>query len=141
MILISHRGNLSGPLKEEENKPEYIIHALNKGFDVEIDVFFVNGNFFLGHDKPKYKVKKDFLLNSKIWCHSKNIEALDNLKKIDAHYFWHQNDDVTITSKGFFWTYPGKKLTHNSICVLPEWNNEKKFDCIGICSDFITDYC
>jgi hypothetical protein len=29
-------------------------------------------------------------------------------------------DDYTITSKGYFWTYPGKKISKNSIIVLPE---------------------
>ena len=32
----------------------------------------------------------------------KNIDALLALSKIDCKYFWHQNDDVTITSNGFF---------------------------------------
>jgi len=38
MYYISHRGNLSGSQPEFENKPAYIVEALNKGFDVEIDV-------------------------------------------------------------------------------------------------------
>ena len=62
------------------------------------------------------------------------------LKKINAHYFWHQKDDITLTSKGYFWTFPGKKLTKNSICVLPEWNSLRKFNCAGVCSDFISKY-
>ena len=39
MILISHRGNIFGPNKKDENKIEYVENALNLGFDVEIDVF------------------------------------------------------------------------------------------------------
>ena len=35
MILISHRGNLSGKNEELENSPEYIMNALNYGFNVE----------------------------------------------------------------------------------------------------------
>ncbi len=140
MIFISHRGNLNGPNKTEENQPSYISAAIDKGFHVEADVFFENNNFFLGHDKPLYQIKPSFLENEKIWCHAKNIEALVMLKKYKTHYFWHQNDDVTITSKGYFWTYPGKDLTSNSICVLPEWNNINKFNCAGICSDHIMDY-
>ena len=140
MIFISHRGNLKGPNKEEENNPSYITTAINKGFHVEADVFFINDNFFLGHDKPLYQIKANFLENEKIWCHAKNIEALMMLRKYQTHFFWHQNDDVTITSKGYFWTYPGKVLTSNSICVLPEWDKIDKFNCAGICSDYIMDY-
>ena len=63
MIFISHRGNLKGPNKEEENNPSYITTAINKGFHVEADVFFINDNFFLGHDKPLYQIKANFLEN------------------------------------------------------------------------------
>ena len=34
--------------------------------------------------------------------------------------FEHQEDDVTLTSEGYIWTYPNKQLTDNSIAVLPE---------------------
>ena len=46
MFFISHRGNLKGPNKDEENKIEYIDKALKKNFDVEIDLWFVKKNFF-----------------------------------------------------------------------------------------------
>lgn len=140
MILISHRGNLNGPNKELENNPRYIKEALLKGFDVEIDVYLHKNKLYLGHDEPQYKIEESFLLNKKIWCHAKNIESLVLLKKIQAIYFWHQEDDYTITSNGYFWTYPGKKLVKNSICVLPERFDYKKINCAGICSDFIERY-
>jgi hypothetical protein len=60
-----------------------------------------------------------------------------------SKYFWHQNDDITLTSNGYLWTYPGKKLTDKSIVVLPEFNFYNKKDlkkCYGICSDFILNY-
>ena len=40
MILISHRGNLEGKQPEQENNPLYIYNALNKGYEVEIDVWY-----------------------------------------------------------------------------------------------------
>ena len=60
MFYISHRGNIFGPNKIEENKIEYINHAVKLGFDVEIDVWFYKNNYYLGHDEPLYKVKKIF---------------------------------------------------------------------------------
>ena len=52
MKFISHRGNLNGPIEEYENHPEYILEALKKGFNVEIDVRVKNDTFYLGHDFP-----------------------------------------------------------------------------------------
>lgn len=143
MLFISHRGNLDGPNKKDENKIEYIKEALNQKFDVEIDLWFVNENFFLGHDKPQYKVDKNFLKNKKFWIHAKNLDCFYELNKSNLNYFWHENDKVIFTSKGFFWNFPGTKLNkQKSIYVLPE--NQKKFDrslgYVGICSDYINKY-
>jgi len=140
MIYISHRGNISGPNEKFENKIDYIQNALDKGYDVEVDVRFENDSFFLGHDYNQVEVNKNFLLNKKIWCHAKTKDALSALEKIKAHHFWHQEDDYTITSKGFIWTYPGKSLLTSSICVLPEIANYKEINCLGICSDYIERY-
>jgi hypothetical protein len=143
MILIAHRGNIEGPNPNLENKPDYINLALNRYFDVEIDVWYLNKKFYLGHDEPKYRIDSNYLINPKIWCHAKNIEGLHALLNIGAHCFWHQSDDVVLTSKNYIWTYPGKKLTKNSICVIPEitqynLNDIKK--CAGICTDYPERY-
>ena len=37
MRLIAHRGNINGRNKKRENEIEYILEALNLGYDVEID--------------------------------------------------------------------------------------------------------
>ena len=140
MILISHRGNINGINKKYENNPTYIQSAINKGYNVEIDVWYKNA-FFLGHDRPQFKVSQKFLENKKFWCHAKNLEALEKLQKLKTKYFWHQEDDYTLTSNGYIWTYPSKKLSKKSICVLPELNKKKLPKLIsGICSDFIERY-
>jgi hypothetical protein len=38
--LISHRGNLLGLDKENENNPNYILNSINLGYEVEVDVWF-----------------------------------------------------------------------------------------------------
>ena len=58
------------------------------------------------------------------------------------NYFWHQEDDFTLTSKQFIWSYPGKPYTSRSIIVMPEqsnlsWESLKVTNCHGICSDYI----
>lgn len=145
MILISHRGNVTGEIKSRENSPEYINEALLLGYDVEIDVWLVNGSWYLGHDKPEHEIKYEYLKNSAFWCHAKNVDALSAMSKDpEIHCFWHQEDDVTLTSRNYLWTYPGKLHGHNSICVMPERNliSPAMIDdsCVGICSDIISDY-
>ena len=143
LILIAHRGNTAGPNEDLENSPPYLEKALSKGFHVEVDVWIKEGHFFLGHDRPRYPIDSDFLTRPKVWCHAKNLTALSSLLDLGAHCFWHQSDDGTLTSRGYIWTYPGKKLTDKSICVLPERISplgEHPGACMGICSDWIKDY-
>jgi hypothetical protein len=144
MILISHRGNINGK-SEYENGQKYCEKAIQAGYNVEIDVHWYDGIFWTGHDKPQYRVDPEFFKRKDVWCHAKDIKALRELQKINAHCFWHQEDDVTLTSKGYIWTYPGKPLTDNSIAVLPENNNDNVLTMLpkkllGICSDYIQKY-
>lgn len=146
MIYISHRGNLRGKNLEKENSIDAINIALNKGFDVEIDVWYDNG-FWLGHDEPIYKTDSVFLENIKFWCHAKNLLALLKLSKINTRYFWHENDKYTLTSDNIIWSYPGQILNEMTICVLPELSSKNiranNLDdlrkCYGVCSDYIED--
>jgi hypothetical protein len=140
---ISHRGNLDGRVINVENSPDYISNALSKGYEVEIDVWFVSDSFYLGHDEPLYLISEDFLENEKLWCHAKNEEAFHKmLENSKIHCFWHQTDDYTLTSKGISWVFPGKKVNQNSIWVLPEHTTYKNImiNCLGICSDYISKY-
>jgi len=141
MIYISHRGNLSGPDKTIENLPEQIKKVLQSGYHCEIDVWKINNNFYLGHDEPQYQVDKKFLKTRNLWCHAKNIDALFELKKLNTNCFFHNTDDVTLTSKGYLWTYPGQQLTIDSIAVLPErvFNYNTQI-AKGICTDYIYLY-
>lgn len=140
MILISHRGNISGPNPEQENVPDYILQALGNGFDVEVDVWYKEQRWFLGHDRPEHLIDAQFLENEKIWCHAKNLDALYCLSQLRVTYFWHENDAATLTSNGYIWTYPGKKLTPLSISVLPEQSNIWSEEIAGVCSDYIERY-
>ena len=140
MKLIAHRGNISGP-SEYENHPNYIEETLELGYDCEVDVWYRNGEYWLGHDEPVYDIGKSFLRNNKLWCHAKNLEALDMMLKDDIHCFWHQKDDVTLTSKNYICTYPKKRLLKGAACVMPELGYEGNIkECFAICSDYIKDY-
>jgi hypothetical protein len=140
---ISHRGNLNGKKEELENDPKYIDVALQLGFDVEIDIWVIDDVLFLGHDKPQYKINQEWL-NSRykhLWIHCKNIKSMEWFNtNNNFNYFWHQEDEMTLTSKNFIWVYPGKQPVKNSISVMPEINNDNVLSCIGVCSDFIEKY-
>lgn len=146
MKLISHRGNIDGIKRQFENKPDYIIMSIKSGYDVEVDIRYIDNGWYLGHDKPDYKVNFDFICNDKLWLHCKNIESFYNLvnmwdDNIRLNYFWHQNDNFTLTSNGYIWTYPGNRLTNKSICVLPELVKDQDLSiCYAVCSDYIIKY-
>lgn len=146
MILISHRGNLIGPDPKRENSISYIQEALDKGYNVEIDIWVENNKLWLGHDLPQYFVNKMWLvLNKKqLWIHCKNIEAINYFSDISLlkvfNYFWHENDTLTLTSKNYIWAYPGKQPIKNSIAIMPEINNDDISQCLGVCSNYIQNY-
>jgi hypothetical protein len=141
MKLISHRGNINGPDLEKENTIEQIFIAIGKGFDVEVDVWVIDGLIFFGHDYPKYLID-DFIIKkikNSAWFHCKNLEAL--LFFAISHepyvFFWHQKDDFTLTSNGYIWTYPNKDINSKSIIVDLDLNY--KYNNIvpyGICTDY-----
>lgn len=139
MIIISHRGNIDGPNKDFENNPIYIEKCNKMGFDVEVDVWLKNNKFYLGHDEPQYEINFEFLKNSNLWCHAKNKDALRSMvKEKEINCFWHQNDDYTLTSKGFIWVYPSIELINNSVAVMPEIASYEIDDlkkCYAICTD------
>ena len=140
MFFISHRGNLNGPDARYENSIEYINHALESGFHVEVDVHYYKNNFYLGHDEPAFLTSLEFLENKKALVSCQEYGYNGAFYKTKCHYFWHETDAVTITNQGYYWTYPGNKLFENSICVLPERSDYKNFFCKGICSDYILKY-
>lgn len=144
MILISHRGNTNGRFENHENEPTYIDMALKKGFDVEVDVWYKDKMLWLGHDKPEYGGVNQFIKDrvDKLWIHCKNIEAIEFFKTCvwGVHYFWHENDTITLTSRGFIWAYPNKQPIKHSIAVMPELFNDNTNECVGICSDYIEKY-
>ena len=127
MIYISHRGNLKGRNVERENEPEYIDEAIKAGFDVEIDMWWVDGRVYLGHDNPQYEVDNEWLVDraDKLWVHCKNVELLNWIRSTILHYFWHEEDTLTLTSKQYVWVYPGKQPIIGSIAVMPEIHNDK----------------
>ena len=141
MYLISHRGNLSGIEKNNENNPDYINQAISRGYDVEVDVRYESGQFFLGHDFNQYPIEFAWLEENseKLWIHCKDFFALNHLMNItsDLNYFWHESDKVIFTSKGYIWTYPNSNFYSNKSVNVDLGKHIKKQNCYGVCSDYV----
>ena len=131
-----------GRIPNNENHPNYIDEAINAGFDVEVDMWWVDGRVYLGHDGPQYEVDDNWLSErvDKLWVHCKNVELLNWIRSTSLHWFWHEEDTVTLTSKQYMWAYPGKQPIIGSIAVMPEIHNENISKCVGVCSDYINNY-
>lgn len=143
MKLISHRGNIYRSIPERENTPEYIQEALDLGYEVEVDVWLEeDGDLYLGHDYGKHRIDISYLINDKLWVHAKTIDTLHHLlQNRFIHCFFHDRDDCTLTSRNYIWTFPGRLILSNSICVLPEKiTGYRPTKCAGICSDYIFNY-
>jgi hypothetical protein len=145
MKLISHRGNLKGPIPSKENRPSYIDSAIKLGYEVEVDIRYVNGEFYLGHDTPDYKIPISWILlrMDYLWFHCKDIESAHELKKlnISIKFFCHSNDPYVITSTGNLWVHD-LNITLNDNCIIPLLNKtEIETNSINhvyaICSDYI----
>jgi hypothetical protein len=136
MRIISHRGNLDGRKPECENNPTYIQQALDLGFDVEVDVWYVDGQFFLGHDAPTYLVDPWWFRGKALWCHAKNREAFEEMIVADdITCFWHETDKMTLTSDGYIWMYPGN-YSRLGVTVCLDKPQENIPQMWGICTDY-----
>lgn len=130
-IIISHRGNFYGPDEEIENHPVHVNRLIfEHSMNVEVDLWIINDNYWLGHDEPQYRIDFEWLRMRRnfLWIHCKNHEALIKMRKIKnnpLNFFWHESDDFTITSKGVLWCNVGivdeiYKTSSLAVAVLPE---------------------
>jgi len=118
-----------------ENNPEQIVKVIDLGLEVEIDLRIKDNQLFLGHDYPQYEINYEWLEknNKSLWIHAKDYESVDFLKTTDFNWFWHDKDEMTLTSQGFIWSNIGKYFNNGiTVCldyqVLP--------DCLlGVCTD------
>ena len=155
MVIIAHRGKLDGNyFPGLENNPSHIQYVLeNTEFDVEMDVWYTDGKFYLGHKTPEITVPDYLLTHSRTWRHAKNIEALVELDRLWnirksslysplGHNFWHEEDTVTYTNTGKIWVHADTKpfSSYNAVIVTPEKHGGTELlfamNLYGICTAF-----
>lgn len=147
MRFISHRGNLKGRHKTYENIPSVIENVISQGYSVEIDVWEINNELFLGHDQPDWKVSLEFFKSNyeKLLIHCKDDASLFKLSSIPVlELFTHADDKFTLSSKGKILIHPHTVTTYRKgILIMPEMSHYTvdeilQFD--GIVSDNIKFY-
>lgn len=145
MKLIAHRGNINGKAENAENRPIYIESAILLGYEVEVDIWFVDNKFWLGHDAPEYPVTDKWILKNAnhLWFHCKNVDAVNMFLDLDIdgggfQYFWHENDRLSITSQGYIWTCDVSITGPNVVWMI---TNEGPMDGSGIGNPDIYGVC
>lgn len=147
MKFISHRGNLQGRHKINENVPSVIENVISEGYDVEIDIWCKDDVLYLGHDEPVWKINDQFLKKhyTRLLIHCKDDASLFKLSSLPVlDIFSHTNDKFTLSSKGKILINPHTVTTYRKgILMMPEMSNYTvdeilQFD--GIISDNIKFY-
>lgn len=135
MKIISHRANLYGKDLNTENNPSQIDKVIEMGFDVEIDLRVVNGTIYLGHDLPQYPIDFKWLeeRENKLWIHAKDYDCVSFLKKTNLNWFWHDKDDMTLTSHGIIWSNIDKYF--NGGITVSLYHRELPDYILGVCTD------
>jgi hypothetical protein len=143
---ILHRGLSDGPSVELENNYENLLVRIREGWHVEVDIWFEDGRWWLGHDYDAAKQREISdseleALSVGAWFHCKNVAALAEMSRLNQgwRFFSHDRDEAVLTSTGQIWCYPGI-FCERGIAVLPErcdqWSLGKS-GLIGVCSDYM----
>jgi 3-deoxy-D-manno-octulosonate 8-phosphate phosphatase (KDO 8-P phosphatase) len=146
--LIAHRGNTNGCKPEHENTVNYLNQAMAYShFDVECDVRYINGELFLGHDKPQQKIDLRYLMNDQIWVHCKDTASFNYLKNYSVQCFYQDKDLISpVYNTKYTWLHENHSRlevgSNSIITALNVFNPNylKNPNIVGICSDFISHY-
>jgi hypothetical protein len=141
---IAHRGNIEGVSSQSENDPTLLMYRLKQGISVECDVWYKDGQLWLGHDAPEYKTEWRDLIHPKRLIHAKDGATFEYLmtrigkEGVSMEVFYHTTEDYVVTNLGRIIVYPGKPLLKGCICMMPERGNYTSTDvakATWICSD------
>lgn len=150
MIIISHRGNITGPVPSRENSPSYIDCAILNGYEVEVDVNYINEKFYLGHDTPDIEISETWIRKrkEKLWLHCKNLQA--SLKLIEMQkiynetykFFCHTSDSFVLTSTNHVWVHDlSLPLDKQTIIPLLKEDEIRRYNnkiVHAVCTDYVS---
>lgn len=147
MKIISHRGNYDRIRPDRENKPSYIDTTLSMGYDVETDIRFIDGKFYLGHDNSETIVNEKWILDRKdgLWFHCKDLYSAQRFRDMNCgiKYFCHSSDSFVLVSTGHLWVHDlNLQLDENCIIPLLDVESIENFytdKVFAICTDFVNE--
>ncbi len=148
MKVYAHRANLDGP-GTGDNRREAIQECLRSGIGVEVDVWGIEGELWVGHDEPAWKLSDDLASSPDVMCHAKNVEAVTVLRNKAAQFFCLDRDLFALCSNGLIWANYGCEPTPWSVMCSPElvgapesieqfWPRVAR--AYGVCTDFPRRY-
>ena len=139
---IAHRALVNGPDKTIENDISAIVDRCSRGLYSEIDIWYKDYKWYLGHDAPEKQISLPYLLSPYLFIHAKNVEAFHELQKLsDIHglnlrIFYHTEEHYALTTRGETIIYPGLPEKEGWLYMMPERTQLVLQSCSMICSDY-----
>jgi hypothetical protein len=140
---IAHRGLIEGPNPELENSIETLTSRKKAGLHSEIDIWWTEGKFWIGHDFPREPVTLEFLNSSYFWIHAKHDESFRELQRVSnenglgLRIFYHTDEDYVLTTTGDTIIYPGLDDCPGWVYMMPEAKSIRPSVSAAICSDYL----
>ena len=139
-VFIANRGNYQGADTDNENTFSYLLQAFNAGHLVVCDIQTYKSVLYFGHNEPKETVNWQFITKNKVICRAVDLDSFVVLYNLNAHCFWYQTDDMSLTSRGYLWCKPDVQIDHTR-AIWTNVNKEKLHSrpdkIFGICGDIV----
>lgn len=139
---IAHRALVAGPDHEKENNIQTIHTRCQQGLSSEIDIWFHEEEFWIGHDAPRERVTLEFLTSEFLWIHAKNgeafykLQAISNERGLGLRIFYHTQEHYALTTVGDTIILPGVPDIDGFCYMMPEMDRVIPTVAAKICSDF-----
>jgi hypothetical protein len=141
-LRIAHRGLIKGPDPVLENSVDLLQKRKEAGLHSEVDIWWTEGSFWIGHDFPREQVSLEFLTSPYFWIHAKHDESFRELqcisheKGLGLRIFYHTDEDYVLTTLGDTIIFPGLEDCSGWVYMMPESGKVLPNCAAAICSDF-----
>jgi hypothetical protein len=141
-LRIAHRGLVDGPNHSIENSIQTLQERKEAGLHSEIDIWWKDQQFWIGHDEPREPVSLEFLTSPYFWIHAKHSASFRELQRVSherglgLRIFYHTDEDYALTTLGDTIICPGVQDCSGWVYMMPEMCSVTPTESGAICSDF-----